>query len=76
MFHFHIWLAEIMQAQNVSGAQLARALDISPSTVSLWKNKDAKNRRQPDYDNLKMVIDFFCKSKTAKQKALFSIFYN
>ena len=76
MTHFHVWLSEIMKEKNVSAAQLSRALEISPSTISLWRSKDKKNRRQPDYDNLKVVISYFCKSKAAKKKALFSIFYN
>lgn len=75
MFRFHEWLSQIMKDNHVSAAQLARALDISPSTVSLWKNKDEKNRRHPDYDNLKLVINYFCKTKAEKKNALFNIFF-
>ena len=71
MPYFHIWLQSSLKKKNMKAATLARTISLSKGTVSLWLS----NQRQPDYNNLVRVIDIFAASKSAKQTALYEIFY-
>lgn len=49
-------LAQLRQALDLSQAQFARKLDVSPFTVSTWET----GNRTPGVDRLKQIADFFC----------------
>lgn len=48
-------LLELRQEKGVGQAELARQIDVSNGTISLWENK----LREPTLSNLLALADFF-----------------
>ena len=48
-------LKELRKSMGITQAVLSKELNIAPSTVGMWE----QGRREPDYDNLKRIADFF-----------------
>ena len=48
-------LKSLREAKGITQSELSKALKISPSTVGMWE----QGRREPDYEMLKRIADFF-----------------
>ena len=48
-------LKRLRESRGITQAKLSSLLSISPSTVGMWE----QGRRDPDYENLKRIADYF-----------------
>lgn len=48
-------LKRLRESRGITQAKLSSMLSISPSTVGMWE----QGRRDPDYENLKRIADYF-----------------
>ena len=55
MGEFHNIFKSLRQAQGYSQTDLADALDISRSSISMYEN----GNREPDFETLEKIADFF-----------------
>jgi len=55
MSYFSSKLKELRKGRRISQDELARALDVSRSTVGMYEQA----RREPDFETLEAIADFF-----------------
>jgi transcriptional regulator with XRE-family HTH domain len=52
--YFADWLTRTLAEQNISGGEVARALDVNDSAISRWRN----GRASPGLDSVMKLADF------------------